>query len=348
MTHRLLAVSALALLAACSKGKTDGAAPAAATTAAPAAATAPPPAAAPGAAPAPVQAAGFDPAAAPTGREPSGTFPYFGVLEGATRFDPVTKPGDSTKDYLKDVAYDQYEIFDGAKLIKVEGRLRTIREDGKTVSFFQAKKSYEKMVHDLGGVTVFEGSGQQMEDLKLKFADGRHRGYFLRHDEMGAYMVKTPTKQVWVEVYQDWNHNDQNFWLTVIETKPLEVKTVPEAEMKSALDKAGHVALYINFDTDKTTIKGDSQPIIAEIVKLLTDNPSLNLTVEGHTDNIGGAPHNQTLSEGRANSVVGALMAQGIAMSRLQPKGFGATKPVADNAAEDGRAKNRRVELVKR
>jgi outer membrane protein OmpA-like peptidoglycan-associated protein len=83
-------------------------------------------------------------------------------------------------------------------------------------------------------------------------------------------------------------------------------------------------------------------------VALLNANPDLKLTVEGHTDNVGSPAHNQTLSQGRANAVVGALMAQGIDLGRLQPKGFGQAKPIADNATEGGRAKNRRVELVKR
>jgi len=118
--------------------------------------------------------------------------------------------------------------------------------------------------------------------------------------------------------------------------------------MKAALDKDGHVALYINFDTDKTAMKPDSAATVGEIVKLLTSNPNLKLEVQGHTDNAGTPAHNLTLSEGRAAAVVGALMAQGVAMNRLTPKGYGQTKPIADNASEDGRAKNRRVELVKR
>lgn len=165
---------------------------------------------------------------------------------------------------------------------------------------------------------------------------------------MGVYMVRTPTAQIWVEVYQPWD-DDKGYWLTVMETKPLEVtaKLLDAEAMKAALDKDGHIALYINFDTDKTAINPDSQPTVGEIVKLLNANPGLKLEVQGHTDNAGTAAHNQTLSDGRAAAVVGALIAQGVAMDRLTPKGYGQTKPIADNGSEDGRAKNRRVELVK-
>jgi outer membrane protein OmpA-like peptidoglycan-associated protein len=117
--------------------------------------------------------------------------------------------------------------------------------------------------------------------------------------------------------------------------------------MKAALDKDGHVALYINFDVDKATIRPDSEPIVAEIVKLLEANPDLKIRIEGHTDNTGADDHNQTLSKNRAASVYGALLTKGIAQDRLQSAGFGAAKPIADNTTEEGKAKNRRVEIVK-
>ena len=86
---------------------------------------------------------------------------------------------------------------------------------------------------------------------------------------------------------------------------------------------------------------------MAESVKLLQANPALQLAVEGHTDNAGTPAHNQQLSEARAQSVVASLTQAGIAASRLQAAGFGQTKPLAENTTEAGKAKNRRVELVK-
>ena len=87
---------------------------------------------------------------------------------------------------------------------------------------------------------------------------------------------------------------------------------------------------------------------MAEVVKLLQASPALRLGVEGHTDNAGPPAHNQALSEARAREVVRTITAQGIAADRLQAAGFGQSKPLADNATEQGRATNRRVELVKR
>jgi outer membrane protein OmpA-like peptidoglycan-associated protein len=295
---------------------------------------------------------GFDASRTPVAAEPAlGAWPYFSIIDGYTRMTRENAYGDSSKEFLRDAAFDRYEFWDGFKLIPVEGRRVTYRAKGKGASFFQVQKTYEKLVKDLGGVTVFEGTGESMETAKQKFAEGSHRGrYMLKSDQMGVYIVRTPTRELWVEVYKPWEVENDDYWITVVEKKGLEMKAkmLDAEQMKSALDATGHVALYINFDTDKTAIKPDAQPTIAEIVKLMTDNPGVKLEVQGHTDNQGDAAHNMTLSSGRANSVVGALMAAGIPLDRLSPKGYGQTKPIADNGTEDGRAKNRRVELVKK
>jgi outer membrane protein OmpA-like peptidoglycan-associated protein len=347
-TSRAAVVLALATLAACSVKSGDGGNVASAPVNATVPAAAPTPSPTPSAAPA---IAGFDPNTAPLANPTLGAWPYFGMMEGYEKFDQKNIAGSENKKYLEDVPFDHWEFFDGTKLITVEGRTMTTGGKGDGASFFQIQKTYEKLVHDLGGVTVYEGTGKPMEDKKILFSDKRYRAnYRVQDDQMGVYMVRTPTSQIWVEVYHPWEDDSKNYWLTVVEKKALEVKIrmIPAEEMRSSLDSVGHVALYMNFDTDRTDIKPDSQPVLAEIVKLMKANPTLKLTIEGHTDNAGTPAHNQTLSDGRAAAAVAALKAQGVAPDRLQSKGFGQSKPVADNGSEDGRAKNRRVELVKR
>ena len=119
-------------------------------------------------------------------------------------------------------------------------------------------------------------------------------------------------------------------------------------DMKQAIHDSGRVALYgLYFDTGKDAVKAESQPTLAEIAKLLKSNPSLRLHVVGHTDNQGKSDYNLDLSRRRAASVVAELTGkQGIAANRLDSFGCGMYSPVASNDAEDGRAKNRRVELV--
>jgi outer membrane protein OmpA-like peptidoglycan-associated protein len=118
--------------------------------------------------------------------------------------------------------------------------------------------------------------------------------------------------------------------------------------MDNAIKQEGHVAVYgIHFNTGKADILPDSESTLNEIVKLMQQEGSLRLRIEGHTDNQGNATANQALSEKRAQAVVAWLTGHGVSAARLTAKGFGQTKPVADNSTEDGRAKNRRVELAK-
>jgi OOP family OmpA-OmpF porin len=103
----------------------------------------------------------------------------------------------------------------------------------------------------------------------------------------------------------------------------------------------------INFDVDKATIKPESMGTLNMIVKVLQNNPDIKFEVDGHTDNTGNAPHNLTLSQQRADSVKTQLISMGVDASRLTSKGFGDTKPIADNSTPEGKANNRRVEFVK-
>jgi len=121
------------------------------------------------------------------------------------------------------------------------------------------------------------------------------------------------------------------------------------SDMSKQIASTGSVNLYgIYFDTDKTEVKPESKPTLDEVGKLLTGDATLKLKVVGHTDNTGSPEHNQTLSLGRAKAVVSSLVTgYGITADRLQPEGLAATKPIASNDTEEGRAKNRRVELVK-
>jgi len=120
-------------------------------------------------------------------------------------------------------------------------------------------------------------------------------------------------------------------------------------DMAKAIAATGKVDIYgIYFDVDKSAIKPESAPTLEQVAQLMKNDPSLKLIVAGHTDNTGAAKHNMELSEGRAAAVVKALTTNyGVTATRLQPKGFGDTQPVAPNTSEEERARNRRVELRK-
>ena len=134
-----------------------------------------------------------------------------------------------------------------------------------------------------------------------------------------------------------------------VAVKGMEQDVVADASaMEAEVHRTGSVVLYgITFDTGKATLKAGSEKMLAEIVKLMKDHTDWRFEVQGHTDNVSAKTANLTLSEQRAKTVVEWLTKNGVAATRLVAKGYGDTVPLMDNATDDGRAKNRRVELKK-
>ena len=134
----------------------------------------------------------------------------------------------------------------------------------------------------------------------------------------------------------------------VVESGELVNRMIDAEQMKTSISDTGSIALYgILFDFDKAVVKPQSKSTLDEISKLLEASPDLRVIVVGHTDNEGSLDYNNDLSRRRAAAVVEALASNyGIEKSRLVPAGVGFLAPIASNASEEGRAKNRRVELV--
>ena len=126
------------------------------------------------------------------------------------------------------------------------------------------------------------------------------------------------------------------------------METLSASEMGQSLTATGKVAVYgILFDTNKADIKAESKASLEQIGALLKQQGSLKLHVVGHTDNVGNLPANLDLSKRRADAVASALSRDyGIARDRLTANGVASLAPVASNASDAGKAKNRRVELV--
>lgn len=291
-------------------------------------------------------AGGFDPASVPVTTASLPPFPFFKAPEGLESvFDE--------KD--KNVSYDGQYFIAGDKALRVEGRIFhdsfALTHGERTYSELEFHKNYENAVAALGGKKI---NTLQYTDEIVAAAGGRDA---IEKNDYGAaaiadyrhdsYLIRTADKEYWIDVSS--GSIPLHGFVVVLERKGMEqsVGFLDAAAMKKAIDKEGRVALHINFDVDKATLRPDAQPVIDEINKLLTADPSLKLSIEGHTDNTGTAAHNQELSTSRARSVLGALVGLGIDPARLQSKGFGQDKPVADNGSEEGRASNRRVELVK-
>ena len=231
----------------------------------------------------------------------------------------------------QDIDFDRYEFPTGAGASQaVEGRHFAVTyyaNDGiKLPSGLQVVRNYENAIKVIGGKRVygFEDGGAEYATLRIETKDA----------------------EVWAQV-QAANNGMYN--VHVVEKRLMSQDVSANADtLAGSLRDTGKAAVYgIYFDTDKAVIKPESEPALIEIAKLLQADPALRLFVVGHTDNVGSFDHNRKLSEARAESVTQALVGKhGVAAARLRPFGVGPTSPVASNQTEEGRAKNRRVELV--
>jgi outer membrane protein OmpA-like peptidoglycan-associated protein len=225
--------------------------------------------------------------------------------------------------------FDSYKFaVAGGKSLAVEGRFWSIRYRppvGLTPKpgTLQLLRNVENAVKQIGGKTMATDSSK--ETLKLT-KDG---------------------KELWIEAWADYTGK---YILTIVEKAAMAQELAANANaFADGLRTTGHIAVDgIYFDTAKSALKPESSAAIGEIAKLLKADAGLKLFVVGHTDNAGALEGNMKLSSDRAQSVVQALALAGIDAARLRAFGAGPYAPVASNDSEEGRAKNRRVELVKR
>lgn len=256
--------------------------------------------------------------------------------------------------------FDAAHVIAGSQLRRVEGKISfrwfPLRE--AKLSPLAAYRNYDTAIKKLGATRVdtvqpnnedfIARNGGDSDAIDRKVADEM----LSQPDDaeipgFQQYLIRTPQTNIWITMF--FSNVNTRFGVRVIEEKGMDqvVSTVPAAELSDALKKKGHVTLYLNFDTDSHLIRQDSLPAIEEIAKLLQGQPALKLRVEGHTDMTGDAAHNRALSLARAQAVVQAIIAKQVSANRLSSAGKGPDQPLADNATEEGKAKNRRVELVR-
>jgi outer membrane protein OmpA-like peptidoglycan-associated protein len=225
----------------------------------------------------------------------------------------------------------------------LEGRFTRYDYSHKpNTSTLEIVRQYENALKKAGFVTIVAGKAMNTPGLPV-MSDDESFGSF-RLDRNG-------TAAAYVQVTASYNGGADNpeSHVTILEIKAMEQTLEANADSWfQALSNTGRVAVYgINFDTGKASIKPDSEKVLAEIKTLLASHSQLKLRIEGHTDNVGSSASNKKLSEDRAAAVKVWLVKSGAREGNLSTAGFGDTQPVADNKADDGRAKNRRVELVK-
>lgn len=281
----------------------------------------------------------FDQAAVPVSTATLGAFPYFSLPDGYVR------TGEEAHDFFA------FPFWVNGAFQTVEGKVHMSMiepEDDKRFSRVELQRNIEAVINQAGGVKVSEApvpiaainalGDQMISDTTAGTGD-------IYNNAIATYVIRRADKTIWVH----FDAGGSSAGLTVAETAPLAITAglLPAEQLRRELAADGRVAVQVNFAVDKADILPSSQGQIDAILALLRGQPGLKLAVEGHTDSTGSADRNRTLSTARARSVVAALTDAGIAADRLQPRGFGPDQPVADNGTEDGRARNRRVELVK-
>jgi len=229
--------------------------------------------------------------------------------------------------YCRESKFDQVDFRDekGGE-IKVEGRYLyteySIREGTVPPSGLQILRNCENAIKKIGGVKVY----QKPDDIWLKLDKGGKTFYVYVRSPFG-----------------------ETYYLTIVEEEAMAQEVVADAKsLMSDIQATGHASVYgVYFDFDKADIKPESEPAIKEIAKLLQENKRLKLYVVGHTDNVGTIDYNMKLSKARADAVMKELVTKyRISAQRLKAFGVGSLAPVATNKTDEGRAQNRRVELV--
>lgn len=294
-------------------------------------------AAAPGASPEP---AAWDPAQLPVSTVPLGQFPYITVPDGYST--------DSRVDRGK--AFARFPFWVDGREHWVEGRFHEFNfdaEDDGSFSRLEVQRNLDAIVREMGGSKVSEAKIPEAtvkgwgEEIIAGFG-GLGDVY---NNAAATYVVRRDDGNIWIHFVAD----TAQAWIVVGQEEGFEATAalMPPSEISDSLERDGRVALEVNFATDSATILDASMHQIDAVVTLLETRPELRLSINGHTDSSGGAERNMTLSRARAEAVVEAVVSQGVDRTRLVAQGFGDTRPVADNADEGGRARNRRVELVR-
>jgi outer membrane protein OmpA-like peptidoglycan-associated protein len=269
--------------------------------------------------------------------------------------------------YYAQEAFDAYVLPTGKATARgrlatsrnLEGRVTDVRyEIPAERTTLEVMRNYEDALEAKGFDTLYACSDADCGGRDFNHIAGAgYRGF--QETPKGQRYLAARKGDTWASVFVVKNYGvggptkDRVYVRTVtVETRPMETKlvTVDAAAMEKAIDATGHVAVYgIQFDSDSDVPLPASREAIAEVAKMLKANPKLKLHVVGHTDGQGSHEHNLALSKRRAQAVVKALTgAHGIDAGRLLASGVASLAPVASNADEAGRAKNRRVEIVAR
>ena len=274
------------------------------------------------------------------------------LLAAAPAGHPLVHPFEGSKLVTsKFTEFDKYDIpvarpdKGKAVLQHLEGKITILGyQNPPNRSAFEIYRNYESAFRAAGFQNVHSCKGQECGGwMTLKWIGGYPKsddGYY------AAFRLARAGGDVWVAM----GVSPQGAELAIVEPKAMDTGKVviDAAALESGIAREGHIAVYgIHFASGKAELQPDSEPVLAEIASLLKKDAALKLHVIGHTDNQGNLGANMDLSKRRAAAVVTALTkSHNVSPDRLLADGVGPLSPVATNRSDEGRALNRRVELV--
>ncbi|QLC65732.1 OmpA family protein [Flavobacterium sp. LPB0248] len=270
-----------------------------------------------------------------------GEFPFFTLPKGLVN---QNKPLQKNFDVCFFPVNGIMTPFEG-KLYKTN----VVSAENEEFSKMYFEKSLEDYLSSIGAVKVYDGEITESEYNRYQKQDpnkGNEGDMGYADEQIKFYVIRTKDKG---NIYIQFSANSASGKLNILQEANLKqtIQKITADEIVKDLSEKGKSILYINFEINKADLTEDGSKTINEIFLALKKDPSLNISIEGHTDNTGDAQKNKKLSLDRANSVMNALVSKGINKSKLTAKGFGSEHPLVSNDSEENKAKNRRVELVK-
>lgn len=289
----------------------------------------------------------------------------FGDVPGSKDHPLLSRYPGSTITYYSQEEFNEFYILicnrpqteqltlENVEKLKVEGKVTKIQYSiPKGRSAYEVFKNYELAIKGAGFDILCEGKAKGLRGFLEKTCGFRN---IISHtsenpNEHFYLSAQNPDRDKFVAVYvgEGYAGRPAIAAVAIVELKQMETGLITVKDIKERLETSGHVALYgIYFDFNSANIKPESESVLKEVAKFLRENPEIKIYVVGHTDNIGDFEYNMELSRKRAEAVVKELVEKyGIEKSRLKAFGVGPLCPVASNKTEEGRAKNRRVEIV--
>ncbi|MFD2933637.1 OmpA family protein [Spirosoma flavum] len=285
----------------------------------------------------------------PISKADLGTFPYFKTLPN---FTPINQSDSLTIDE------NRTYFFDGKNYLAVDGQVSSqilsVKDDKKKIpSEFQIIQEFDKVVTTLGGKKIYAGKLPEEPLKKIAAYDlvelgSKHQVASSAYYGVVEYVIKTATKEVWVQLVPS-SIGSKFISLLIVEKQSqlIGLNTNKENAILKELEKNGKAISHLDFELDSAGLLTQSKDELLHIVGIFQAHPEWRLRIEVNTASVGKPEYNLSLTEKRAVALKEELVGLGVKATSVEAKGVGDTKPLGTNDTEKGRLTNTRVEIVR-